>query len=230
MHIAAESRQRRTPAVEAGVLGAYPRHACRRLQGLCRGRQVERGTYAGVPPHRRASTQPRRSHSDRPPRRSPGRIRAIEMSPERSSACGAPGGECARPGCWPNVAPQPLRRCRRCSQVRPRWSRTVTRPSARSPISDSNRSRWRPKGIRPSAGLPTDRPERPPNLDRRFAWRVPAQPYLRWDPQRLLDRSQVRRAPDRGPRLPNLCDRGHVEHRGVGVPPSPVVRGRTDVH
>lgn len=40
----------------------------------------------------------------------------------------------------------------------------MTRPSARSPISDSNRSRWRPKGIRPSAGLPTDRPSDHPIL------------------------------------------------------------------
>jgi len=65
--------------------------ASRRLQGSYRGRQVERGTYAGVATAAGASTRPRRSNpgeSDRPPRRSPGPTRAIQMSPMQSPALG----------------------------------------------------------------------------------------------------------------------------------------------
>jgi len=76
-----------------------PKPEDRRLQGPYRGRQVERGTYAGVPAAAGASTRPRHSdsdESDRPPRRSPGPTWAIQMSPLRSPASTRPSDKSNR--------------------------------------------------------------------------------------------------------------------------------------
>jgi hypothetical protein len=66
-------------------------------------------------------------------------------------------------------------------------------------------------------------PEPMPKTDRRFVWRVPQQPYLRFDTNDYSLDPPARRPPGRGARLPDRDLGGGARHRRARLPPPPLL-------